>query len=416
LRRGGATGSRPAFLARRGILLLIAVLMCLAAGLAAGGYVLFSKMQVSRLAQQCRQAHQAGEWSRVETLARQWLRWDSENATPWIYLADASQQQGAFEQAAEYLNHLPDDDPKTVPALLERTTLLFGPLNQPLEGIATCQRILQINPQVLEARQRLIFYYAQTMQRSEMVRQIREAIRYGTDTRENYVYLIGTNYLVFSNGAEQNHHWLKGVPDHETFLVARALHLIGTGIVGDDVSDEPEAPVVTDNRQETLKEHERILAGYLDRFPKNLELLVYFLMKASNNGESERAIQLLEQAPPEAEQDCRFWRYRGWLLSAQGQHREAELAYRKALELFPFDYSSHHHLAQVLRQMQRDKEVDYMQDLAFRGNEFRKELLQLPDARSVTVEQLIRIADYIEDCGDQPVADALRRRLNQVLK
>jgi Flp pilus assembly protein TadD len=137
-------------------------------------------------------------------------------------------------------------------------------------------------------------------------------------------------------------------------------------------------------------------------------------MKASNNGELDRVIELLGQAPPEAEHDSRFWRYRGWLLTAQGEYKEAEAAYRRALELFPFDYSSHHQLAQVLRHLGRDNEVDWMQSLAFRGNELRKELLQLPDARSVSVQQLILIADYIEDCGDQPVADALRKRIGQL--
>jgi tetratricopeptide (TPR) repeat protein len=247
-----------------------------------------------------------------------------------------------------------------------------------------------------------------------MVEQIRAAIQHGTDTRENYVYLIGADYLVFSNGAEQNHHWLKSTHDHELFLVARALHLIGTGVVGDEHADDPDQLVVKDSRQEALKEHEHVLADYLDRFPQDSELLVYFLMKASNNGELDRVRELLGQAPPSAAKDNRFWRYRGWLLQSQQKYPEAEKAYRRALELFPFDYLSHHQLAQVLRAMGRDQEVAWMQQLAARGNELRREMLQLPDARSVTGDQLLRIADYMEDCGDQAVTDALRARIAQI--
>ncbi len=391
------------------------VAMVLVGMVAWGSYRLTRSWYVGQLDKRCREAWRARQWTQLEGLALEWIRWDRSQAQPFLYLADAAQKRGDYHAAVQWLEKLPPGDPKTIPALIAQTTLYFGPLNQPLQGEKACLRILQMEPAAVEPRQRLIFFYAQTLQRHKMIEQIRQAIRVRSDTREDYVYLIGAYYLVFSNGAEQNHHWLKNTPDFEHFLVARALHLIGSGVVGDEAKDDPEPKRVYDfQRQQMVKEHEAVLLDYLRRFPQNLELLNYFLWQAMTNGEIQRVAQLLEQVPDSAAGDGRFWRYKGWLLQVQKKYREAEQAYRKALECHPFDYPSHHQLSQVLRHLGRESEVPYIQNLGERGNELRRELLQLPNARAVTDEQLARIASYIEDCGDQEVADALKRRLREV--
>lgn len=405
-----AAGSRHA--RRVGRRVVIGLLLFLIFAVGWGVYRFAVRLQTRSLSAACHAAWQAKQWNQLEEFARRWIALDRGQAQPFLYLADAAQKRGDYLQAVRWLDQLPPKDPKTVPAWIEQTTLFFGPLNQPLEGEKACHRILQHEPAAIEPRQRLIFYYAQTLQRHKMIDQIRQAIRYGSDTRENYVYLIGAYYLVFSNGAEQNHHWLKKTPDYEHFLVARALHLIGSGIVGDEAKDDPQPKRIYDfQRQQMVKEHEAVLLDYLSRFPQNIELLNYFLWQAMTNGEVQRVAELLQRVPASAAGDGRFWRYKGWLLSSQKKYREAEESYRKALECHPFDYPSHHQLAQVLRHLGRDSEVGFIQSLGERGNELRRELLQLPNARAVSDEQLARIAAYIEDCGDQGVADALKRRL-----
>lgn len=375
---------------------------------------LWVRVQVHDLSQKSYDAWKAKQWDQLCDLATQWIAIDRSHAQPFLYLADAAQQRGDYAAAVRWLDQLPAKDPKSIPAWIEQSTLLFGPLNQPLEGEKVCLRVLEHEPAAVEPRQRLIFFYAQTLQRHKMIDHIRQAIQYGSDTRENYVYLIGAYYLVFSNGAEQNHHWLKNTPDHEDFLVARALHLIGSGIVGDQGKDDPDPKRVYDfERQQMVKEYEAVLLDYRKRFPANVELLNYFLWQAMTNGEVRRVAELLEQVPDSAAGDGRFWRYKGWLLTTQNKFRQAEEAYRKALECHPFDYPTHHQLAHLLRKMGRESEVAFVQSLGERGNELRRELLQLPNARAVTDEQLVRIAQYIEDCGDQKVADALKRRLRQ---
>ena len=83
------------------------------------------------------------QWKQLAELASAWAWWQPDNADPWIYWAEAQQQQGHFDEAAGLLDQMPDDHPHTIAALVERSSLLFGPLNRPDEGVKACQRVLK---------------------------------------------------------------------------------------------------------------------------------------------------------------------------------------------------------------------------------------------------------------------------------
>ena len=422
---------------------------------AAGGWLglrMQSRWQNQQYADQCRDHRKRSDWKKLAEVSEIWCQREPGKAEPWIYAAEAAQQQEQFALAADLLRRVPDDDPRTISALLARSNLLFGAsVNDPLQGVATCERILRIDPTVAEARQRLIFYYAMTLQRAEMEYHIREAIRLGIDTPEDYVYLIGKDWLVFTNGSELNHQWLNKYPDHETFLVARAMHLILTGKVsetgtylepavkirlrnkmpvdggseslppsqgspgghfeGDSDQYDPNAPFL-----ERIANYDAVMERYLKQYPHNVELLCYFLAKASTRGDQERVAELLAQAPEEAVSDNRFWRYKGWLHAERGQLTEAEAALRESLKLHPYDYSSRHFLTDVLRRQERFDEVEYIAGLSTEGNELRRILLEMPNARAVPPGVLNRMAFYAKFCGDSVVAEALSARVERLME
>ncbi|MBC8867912.1 MAG: hypothetical protein H8E44_00755, partial [Planctomycetes bacterium] len=105
----------------------------------------------------------------MERLAGRWRWWDRGKAAPLIYLAEAANRTERYERAAELLDQLPDDDPMTPPALLERSDIQFGPLNRPIEGAETLDRVIKLDPKLVEARRRLVYFYAFTLQRRKMV-------------------------------------------------------------------------------------------------------------------------------------------------------------------------------------------------------------------------------------------------------
>src|SRR5690606_23933605 len=141
----------------------------------------------------------------------------------------------------QYLEKIPGDDPRAPDLLLELATIYFGPLNKPLQGVKAVERAIELAPEHREARRRLIFYYGITMQRAKVIEAAREAIRVGADSQETYVYLIGANWLSFSNAYELNGKWLQSDSNDEVFGIAEALHWRGATKNDPSVAALPEA-------------------------------------------------------------------------------------------------------------------------------------------------------------------------------
>jgi tetratricopeptide (TPR) repeat protein len=203
-----------------------------------------------------------------------WVWWQPERALPWVYAAMGAQQQGNLTQAAAYLQRIPDTDPQAPESLLALVDFQFNDLNKPFEAEATCQRILRIDPTNGEAHRRLIFFYGMTLQRQKMARQARQAIERDCDIPDTYVHLLGADWLTFSNAYELNGRWLQNNPDNEMLLVARALHYVGAKAL-----DSDPGAVLDESGAAKIQVHEKVLGEYLVRFPRNLELLSYFLEK-----------------------------------------------------------------------------------------------------------------------------------------
>ncbi len=366
-------------------------------------YNLFKRSTIKSLSETCREALLAEDWERLESAAASWSEWEPGKAAPWGYLAEAASQTGRYERAAEVLGRLPDSDPMTPPALVVRSSLLFEALNQPLEGALALERAVKLDPKLGEARRRLVYFYAFTLQRRKMVKHAYESIENGCDVPETYVYLIAQDWLSFANAYDENTKWLRGSPDEELFLVARIIYRI----TSKGLDDEERAA----EHAEGVPYHQKLVAEYFERFPQNLELLVYYLRTTSKNGEVEEVARLLSKAPPEAADDNRFWMYKGWLHAARGELQEAETSYRKALLLNCFDISSQHQLAGVLRRLKRFDEVEELEERSRAGKALQREILQLESVVTASRDLLLRVAQFTEDCGDDLVARRLIQRL-----
>ena len=379
-------------------------------GIIGGGHLIWKGQRCRELARECRQARDAGDWNAVARLSAIWAGIAPEAADPWLYNAQAAMTQNRLADADAALAHLPDGDPKTIPGLLERVDLLFGELAQPFEAVRTCERILALDPRSGAAHQRLTFFYAVTLQRIRLIEQARRTIAAGCDIPETYVYLIGADWITLSNSQSINQQWLSRDPDNELFLVAVARGYMSNRGLDDSDVDAAEAP---EDESPAIPEHERRLAEYLDRFPANLELLAYFLQKAMTKGDADRVVALLAQAPPEAQLDNRFWRYKGWLHSIRGESDEAEAAFREALTLHPFDWATQHQMAGIFRKKGQRSDASRMATLAEAGRQLRKTILAQPDVRSIPPDVLQQMAAYAANCGDDEVASLLASRVER---
>ena len=382
-----------------------------AAALIVNGVVGWGEVRAERLRDDCRKAHQAGDYAAEERLAGQWVQALPGAAEPLFFLAQAQLGLGKTREAADTFDRLPDGDPLTLAGLSDRADLLFGELKDPREGVRTCERILALDPRNLEAHRRLCFFYAATLEREKLASQGRRAIQLGCETPETYVYLLGSDWLTLSNTMTVNSHWLQAAPDDERFLVAAARGFVSNSGLEEDVADKAEGE---ENVVPALPEHERRLRQLLERFPGNLELLAYFIQKATTRGDRDEVTTLLGQAPPEAVEDNRFWRFKGWVHSQDGEGDEAVAAFRRALELDPYDFSSQHQLAGGLRKQGNLEDAARLSRLAAQGRALRKKILEQPDVRAVPPAVLAEMADYARGCGDGPIADTLEARIRQI--
>lgn len=353
-------------------------------------------------ARHCRSSRQSMDWDKLASVSDQWRAWDKSSAEAILFRAEAAQGLRDFRLAADLLNEIPGKHPKRLGALIERSTLLFGPANRPLEGIRTCQQVLELEPRAFSAHQRLIFFYALTFQQDELLRHIYKAIELGCEPVDAYVYLALADVLSFQNGFEVTNRWLADDVTQETFLVSRTIHAWKSlSLV------QPPDP----ETKEKMELSEKLLREYLDRFRSNTSLLTFFLNQAVINGEIAEAERLLSRFPDSATTDSRYWRFKGWLHAAKDEVNEAENAYQESLNIYPLSWTVRHELADILRRQKNFQQVAEMQELALLGKDLRRELLEMPDARSVSKATLAKIRDYSRRCGDDFVADALTRRL-----
>jgi tetratricopeptide (TPR) repeat protein len=361
-------------------------------------------------AKECRAARDRRQWDDLHSLAERWSQWDPKNANPWLFLAEAAQGHNDTAATARYLEAIPDTDPKVLAALVELIKLEFGPLNRPAKGVAACERLLRLEPRATSAHRQLINFYALSLQRAKLLQHIAAAIRAEREPPEAYVFLLLVDTLRLGNAVEANERWLQSDPEAEVFQVARVLHMPelheSVGNVIGETTDVGRQPPRTSPRSKS-----ELVDELLDHFPHNLELLAYKAEACVRDGDQDCVIQLLSQAPAEAEEDSRFWRFKGWLHEFRQEMPDAEVAYRRALELRPLDWNVLARLAGLERLRGNTQEVARLNKLVNAANDIRREMRKLPGPDGVTREILSDMAAYARGCKDTEVAAALERRV-----
>ncbi|TXT20617.1 MAG: Uncharacterized protein FD138_4185, partial [Planctomycetota bacterium] len=362
-----------------------------------------------RYAEQCRLALRNRQWTELARLSQSWSEADPENAEAWLHRAEAAQQRRDFVAADEFLAKVRPTGEFGVRALETRIGLQFGPLNQPLAAVESCLHLLECDANSKVAHQRLIFFYAFTLQRRKLIDEARLAIARESEPREAYGYLFLADALLLSNADSQNVRWLESDPSSELFAVARAVHIAET-LEGQIPRDDP---VLLANVKKDIERRDRTLQELLQKYPHNLELLAFHLRQAVERGEVARVQELLLQSPAEAEFDNRFWRFRGWLLENDNDLTEAETAYRQALKLHPLDWSTRHLLAALMRRKGELADAERLDQVVLHANQIRREFVQQPTMRAIPPSLLKELAEYAGECDDSLIAETLRAQLSR---
>jgi tetratricopeptide (TPR) repeat protein len=377
--------------------------------LVAAAFLVFGRRHQTDYASACRQAFEGARWQELAELSQAWSTAEPARAEAWMYRAEAAQRNGNLAAAVEALKRVPLTDPEAERAYGGLIELQFGPLNRPQDAAESCLALLEHHPESKLAHQRLIFYYAFTLQRQKLIQQVRRAVELRCEPKEAYTYLFLVDSLRLGNAAPQNGRWLESDPHSELFSVAQALHIAET-LEGQVPRDDPKYVAEV---QQARARRDRTLSELRVRFPENLELIAWFARRAVQDGDTQRLRELLTGAPDAAEHDHRFWRFRGWLLDQHNELDDAEAAYRQALTLHPLDGGTRPLLAALLRRKGKTSEAETMDRLAQQALRLNRLLGSQPTARAVPVSVLTDLADYAAKCGDELIADTLTAQLRK---
>lgn len=393
----------PEWVTRHKLLVLLSILLPVAGVGAYAGYQKWHEHHTEQFKDACAKASDEKEWKRLGLIAEKWLEWDEGNNDALLYQAEAQFQAGQLEEAAESLRRVSDDYQGIVPALIFRGELLYGDLHRPFEAEATWRRILSLAPDNGHAHQRLITFYAMSLQRDKMVAQIRDAFRHHCEPPEAYAYLLLANALGFTDAVVHVRNWRKNSPDDEILEVAEAIYI---GKYDDDnIADAFEKSYLGSGNQAAAD-------NCLKKYPQNLELLAYHLERQIYYGNTQRVIELLRSAPPEAIEDSRFWRFRAWLSKEANDYQQALKSLEKSIELDNFSWKSRWDKATILRLIGETDQAKDVQALAMKGKQLQDQLYKT-DGRALTWGLVEEMRRYIRLVNDPEVLGALDARIRR---
>ena len=367
--------------------------------------------QENQLANQCRQAASLHRWDELKVLVERWTSQNPSSGEGWMLRGRAAIGRGEWSEAADSFSKVPDWDPQAVAALAEATQLRFRRLNDPLKGAETLERILRINPKAAEAHQQLIGFYAATLQRQKLAKQIRAAIAAQCEPPEAYAY----DFLLFTlrdnNTVSLNARWLKEHPEEEIFLVSNFLLRPELAVQDSSSASMSTASSPSYPESESVSDKKKQVDVMLQRFPQNIELLAYQANLCIVTGDVRRGAEILAQAPASAGTDARFWRLEGWIHESNQEFDKAISAYHRGLELHAVDWNTMIRLSVVERRKQNLAEVKRLTALVERALELRRDLRKDDGSKTPSPAILGELAQYYRDCGEKTVGPALERRI-----
>ncbi len=357
---------------------------------------------IAALSRQCKKLSVQERWADLATASAEWSRLEPGLADPWLFRAEAAKELKDWNTVVASLDRVPRTDSRCPNALVQKAAAEFEFLNRPLDGVKTCDELLAIEPRVLIAHKQTVFFHAMTLQRAEMVRRIRQAIRVRRESPESYVYLVSASWLYGGSVYRHNTRWLEGDPDNETYQVARALQVYGT-------------QAKTDPEHAAEFEHIPPAEELLKKYPHNLEVVAYFLNRSITDGELERVQELLQLIPKDqAEGDARFWRARAWCEDTAGNVEQAEASLRRAFQLDPYWWQIHFQLHDLMRRRGKLEESAKFLEIYKASKDLSTTIMSLNQSIDALDEQkfchsLLELSKLV---GDDEVSQVLSERLS----
>lgn len=349
----------------------------------------------------CQKFDDEEAWQELKNEASLWIAQADQPDEALTFMAEAEYQLGRPEEAVKHLLQVPRGSKRRFRSFIAASGIQFSELNQPLAGIETLKRMIKMRPSSTTSHQRLIFFYAVTLQRELMLAAIEDAIASNAEPPDAYVYLLLAGKLSFSNGFAKNSEWLRSDPKSELFRAARIIQLL------DSVKTSE-----SQQRQRATQEYWKVFHDLRDEYPQNIVLAIYEIEQAAEEFDLDRVRSLMDEIP-ESRLDPVLLKWKGWLELESSQPQIAEGLLLRSIEGFRLDWRVWHDLASCRRRLGDLNGAEQAEQIARVGKELRKEVLQLKNAALIESKTLEKLASYAASCGDNRIALAILKRLRR---
>jgi tetratricopeptide (TPR) repeat protein len=348
------------------------------------------------------------DWEKALLWATKLTELEPANTDAWLQRANAAKQLSKWEELIDCLKQVPVDHANYFESNALAADTFISELNNVEEAERLLTHLYASFPDKPYVVQRLTYLYSMTQQRTKLSEMLTKAIKNQVEPREAYFYLFSQNELFFTNGLLKTTMWEQTTPDFEPVVVSKAINLAranpteASNLFGDDL----QVPGDVNHLRKMLE----------NRYPHNEELLCYLIDLEIEDGNVEEVKRLLSRFRPEHHRLSRYWRYQGWLADNEGDVRKSIDSYQKSLEIDPLDWSAHLEIGNVYRTAGEPGLAEKELEIAIRGKQLSRDLMELPSIFEASEEQLLALLKYIEDCGATDIAEAYRQRLKQLSK
>ncbi|MDP1797596.1 MAG: hypothetical protein Q8K78_08950 [Planctomycetaceae bacterium] len=374
-----------------------------------GGSRWWRTSHLQHLRAECERFATNRNWPHLLVTAQAWKSLEPHRREVLQAGATAGRELRDAASTMQFLRDYPHERAEDIPWLQMRADLEIGRLQDPESAARTWQAIIELDPQSVTTRQRLIFFYAVTTQPVELLAAVRDAASAECDLPEFYIYAFLADGIRLSNALDRLQQWMNRRERKELLMVAYALNKAR--------NLEGSIPSLEEAEAEAMRQSQIQRAGFLlqlrQMFPENHQVLAYDLGQAVQVGKSLSVAELLAQAKPAADADFRFWRARGWLFLRTGNLEFAREAFEESLRLHPLDWRTRYYIADWARRTGDTAYAERQYRLSATGKQLETELLAVADVSSVPVELLTRLVAFAADTGDELVAYRLSVLIHQ---
>lgn len=322
---------------------------------------------------EAREALERGNFEAAEKLASRCVSKNPQITGAYLVAGDAAERRGRLKQALDYYDGVKSDGSPDALESLFRSGKVSVQLGFASDGERRFRRVLEQNPQHVEAQKYLAFLLRLEGRNWELASSLVDLLRL-TLPRNPQRQTESMTSLIYLLRPAGNPEWV-WLEDHERKMIQQFRQTVPADML----------PLLGEARVAAAENHEQraktIYRRILNAYPRQTEAAAQLGLILANSGSRDELLQWHNDLPAIADSHPGVWVARGIAARRFEQSTAAIRCYLEAVNLHPSHLLANLQLAQLLAQHGRIDEAERFAERA---------------------RQLSRLENYIKQAGSEP--------------